>query len=408
MIAHAPIITTKNDFVFLKSRFEMQKPIPYFPSELWYRFPEPYANHLSLRADAFAPTALLVAMFTGENLLVRGAISPLLAYNLLEYRNIYHSWQPNLFKKVDIKYELLEQSSPPQGNTAVATAFSGGVDSFYTLWAHRPENQSIVEAQITHGLFVHGLDLRLADEVSYNIAAQAYSKLFKELGLELIQAATNAYQFSEFRINWTMFFGTPLIGAALCLNSLIRQFYVPSSFSDFNIIPYGSSPLIDHLLSTESTNIVHHGASISRTEKTIILTNWPATFHKLRVCANKVRMNGLNNCGTCHKCYRMITLLDLLKALPNYSNFPKKMTPIPYVHWGLLNTLDPVTAKELRNKAASTGKIQVAFGIQVALIIDFCVDRVIGVLKKILSEERLYQLKRKVYKPETSLLEREK
>jgi len=91
MIAHAPIITTKNDFVFLKSHFEMQKPIPYFPSELWYRFPEPYANHLSLRADAFAPTALLVAMFTGENLLVRGAISPLLAYNLLEYRNIYHS-----------------------------------------------------------------------------------------------------------------------------------------------------------------------------------------------------------------------------------------------------------------------------------------------------------------------------
>ena len=83
------------------------------------------------------------------------------------------------------------------------------------------------------------------------------------------------------------------------------------------------------------------------------------------------------------------------------------MTPISYIHWGLLNTLDPLTAKELRNKAASSGKIQVAFGIQLALIIDFCVDWVIGIFKKLLSEERLYQIKRKIYQPETNLLEGE-
>jgi len=408
MIIHTPTKTIKDGQVYIASRFELETSLPYLPDELWYRFPERYANDISLRADAFAPTALLVAMYTGENLLVRGVISPRLAYSLLEYRTIYHSWQPDLFKKVDIKYELLEQPSPPQGNTAVATAFSGGVDSFYTLWAHRPENQPIVEAQITHGLFVHGLDLRIADEANYNIAAQAYGKLFEELGLELIQAATNAYQFSEFRINWTMFHGAPLIGAAMCLHPLIRQFYVPSSFSDYNdLIPYGSTPLIDHLLSTESTNIVHHGTSISRIEKTTILTEWSTTFHKLRVCANKVRMNGLNNCGTCHKCYRMITLLGLLDALPNYSNFPQKMTLASYLHWGLLNTLDPLTAKELRNKAASSGKIRVAFGIQLALIIDFCVDHIIAVFKKFLSEEHLYQLKRKIYTPEANVLEKE-
>ena len=406
MIIHTPTKIIEDGQVRIAAHFEMKKTLPFMPHELWYRFPQQYDEHISLRADAFVPTALLVAMYAGEDLQVRGTISPKLAYNLLEYREIFHSWYPKLFQRVDIRYEHLEASPKPSGETAVVTAFSGGVDSFYTLWSHLPQNQPIPEARVTHGLFVHGLDLRLDDEENYRAAAEPYSQMFEELGLELIQASTNAYQFSEFRINWTMFHGAPLIGAALCLSPFLRQFYIPSSFSDYNdLIPYGSTPLIDHLLSTEVTHIVNHGTNISRTEKTKVLVHWPVTYHKLRVCSNKTRLQGLNNCCTCHKCYRMIVLLDLLDALPDYNNFCKKIPPRAYFHWGLLNTLDPLTARELRKSALVSGRVGMALGIHLAIVIDAITDWAVKLLKKTLSRERLYQLKRTIYQPESNFSE---
>ena len=89
-------------------------------------------------------------MYAGEDLTIKGEISASLAYNLYEYREIFYTWYPKLFRQVNISFEKTISPSRPVGN-AVATALSGGVDSFYTLWAHLPENQSIPDARLTHG-----------------------------------------------------------------------------------------------------------------------------------------------------------------------------------------------------------------------------------------------------------------
>ncbi len=402
MIVHSPTKTIKDGQVHIASRFELDTSLPYLPDELWYRFPEKYAEKIFQRSDAFAATGLLMAMYTGEDLKIRGTISPKLAYNLFEYRNIYHTWYPDFFKKVDIQYDHLEPSPQFNDKTAVATAFSGGVDSFYTLWAHRPENQPIVEAQITHGLFVHGLDLRLADEANYNLAAQAYSQLFKELGVELIQAATNAYQFSEFRINWTMFNGVPLIGAALLLSPWMRRFYTPSGLPFYRKhIPHGTSPVLDYLLSTEATELIHHGASVSRYDKVAALVTWPASYHKLRVCSDKTQMSGLENCSACHKCYRTMILLEQFDALPNYNNFSSKLMPKDYLRWGALTHLNLDIAITARNRAFQNGRIAMAFWMQTAILLRIFSKLLVASVKKLISKERLYRLKRIIYKPET-------
>ncbi|MBE9523907.1 MAG: hypothetical protein IMY76_02330 [Chloroflexi bacterium] len=111
MIVHTPTKIYKDGNIILASRFEMQKSIPYLPQELWYRFPEHYAEYLSPRVDAFVPTALLVAMYAGEKLRVQGKISPRLAYNLFEFRDVHHSFDSKLFHKVDISYDILSQHS---------------------------------------------------------------------------------------------------------------------------------------------------------------------------------------------------------------------------------------------------------------------------------------------------------
>ena len=402
MIVHAPVKTVEKEQVCVAARFEMQKPIAYLPSSLWYRFPEGIADRINARADAFAPTALLVAMYAGEDLRICGEISPQLAYHLYEYLEVYHSWFPKLFKRVKIQYEQFAEPVPHREERVVGTAFSGGVDSFYTLWAHIRQNQPILSAQVTHGLFVHGLDLRLDDKKNYQTTADVYDEVFRELGLELIQASTNAYQFSEFRINWTMFFGAPLIGAALLLGPWMQRFYVPSGMPSYTrLFPQGSSPLIDHLLSTESTEIVHHGSALSRHEKTSAVSAWTASHHKLRVCADKMRMHGVVNCCSCHKCYRTMVLLELNESLFYYNNFPRRMTFVDFIRWGALMPLNPDIESGIRNLAFRKGYIWIGFWMQIAILVYGIQKTVNYVVKSLLSREQLFRLKRKVFNPES-------
>jgi hypothetical protein len=402
MILHSAVKSLEDGQICVAAQFEMQRPIAYLPSSLWYRFPERYVDRLNSRADAFAPTALLVAMYAGEDLYIHGEISPRLAYHLREYRDVFHAWYPKTFKRVDVQYELPASLAVLDGERAVGAAFSGGVDSFYSLWSHLAQNQSIREARATHGLFVHGLDLRLDDDANYRSAADVYSRMFDKLGLELIEASTNAYQFSEFRINWTMFFGAPMIGAGLLLGPWMGRFYVPSGMPSYRgLFPQGSSPLIDHLLSTEATEIVHHGSSVSRYEKVVALSSWAVTYDKLRVCSDKTRPYGLGNCCTCHKCYRTMILLEIQGVSNDYKAFSRKMNPIDFLRWGALLPLNLNIESEIRNLAFRKGRIWIGVWLQVAMILYVFQKVTLGLFKNFLSEEQLFRLKRKIFIPES-------
>ena len=112
MIVHTPTLTKDSGEICIASRIELQKPLPYLPEELWYRFDEKHEDRLSPRSDAFAATALLVAMYAGEDLTIRGPLSPKLAYGLFDYRNVFNSWRPKLFKMVGIHFDQLKEVPP--------------------------------------------------------------------------------------------------------------------------------------------------------------------------------------------------------------------------------------------------------------------------------------------------------
>ncbi len=405
MIVHPPTLTENSGEICIASRFEMEAPLPYLPKTLWYRFDKMNQEWLSPRSDGFAATALLVAMYAGEDLTIRGPLSPKLAYGLLDYRNVFHAWKPNLFKMVKIHFDQLEEVPQNSGQTGVATAFSGGVDSFYTLWSHLPQNQGIPEARVTHGLFVHGLDLRLDDETNYRTTAQKYAELFNNLGMELILASTNAYLFSEFRIDWVYFHGAPMIGASLLMSQFLRRFYIPSGFPSYTkLIPLGTSPLTDHLLNTETLDVIHHGAATSRFEKLSALVEWPVTYHHLRVCANKERLNIMQNCSSCHKCYRTMTILEILDSIQKYNNFTQKLTTLDYLRWGLFTHLNIRHARDIQNKAIEARKYKMIILIMVAIILRKIKKIFLRVFMGMLSREQIYRIKRKVFKPESEIL----
>lgn len=387
--------------ITVAARVETQASVPNLPKDLWYRFPEKYEPNLSVQADGFAATALLVAMYTGEDLSIRAPISPKLAYGLLEYRNIFHGWLPKLFQMVDIRYEKVKIAAGGNKVKGVGSAFSGGVDSFFTLWSHLAENQPIVEARITHGLFLHGYDLRLDEAAPYQAIARKYSALFNKYGLELILASTNAYQFAEFRVDWALINGAPLIGAALLMSPLLQRFYIPSWTRYNEITPQGTSPLTDHLLSTDHFDIVHQGASISRFEKISILSHWPDTYDLLRVCSNKQQSAELKNCSACHKCYRTMASLSILNALPKYGTFDQKLSLGDFFHWGIQTHMDIGMARDNRNKALKVGKIGLGLGVELAILINIVVKITVKTIKFFLPGKILYQIKRNLFKPES-------
>jgi len=402
MILHPPTLTKDSGNICMASRIEMENPLPHLPETLWYRFDTRYEEWLSPRSDGFAATALLVAMYAGEDLTIYGPLSPKLAYGLSEYRNVFHAWKPELFKRVEIHFDQLESVPKESSQIGVATAFSGGVDSFYTLWSHLAENQVIPDARLTHGLFIHGLDLRLDDPENFRTVAQKYKDLFSGLGLELILAATNAYLFSEFRIDWVYFHGAPTIGAGLLLSPFLQRLYIPSGYPSYTkLVPNGVSPLTDHLLNTETLDIIHHGAKTSRYEKLSVLVNWPVTYHSLRVCSDKKRLDILQNCSSCHKCYRTMTVLEILNSLENYRNFSHKLSMGDYIRWGLFTHLNIRHARDIRGHAWKARKYKMAIFIQVAIILRKVNKFFVSLIKGILTKEQLYRIKRKVYKPES-------
>lgn len=400
MILHNPIIKKSKDQVIISSRFEMLTALPDLPQDLWYRFQGQYETCLSLRADGFAATALLMAMYAGENLTIRAPISPKLAYGLIEYRNVFHTWLPKIYHMVDVNYEHVEKPLQNPNRAVVAAAFSGGVDSFFTLWSHLPENQSIPEARITDGLFIHGYDLRLDEEEVFQALAQKYSIMFRNLGLNLILCSTNAYQFSQFRIDWSLFHGAPLIGAALLLSPFLQRFYIPAGYAYDELIPQGSSVLVDHLLSTENVDVVHHGASTNRFQKISVLSNWSVTYEHLRVCAHKHQSREKVNCSRCHKCIRTMAALTILNALPNYTTFSPRLTILDYLRWGLQSHMSPIFAGEIQKRAWKSRKFIMAFQVWIALSINRVVVFPTALIKRFLPNELLYQIKRKLLKPE--------
>src|SRR5690606_29425499 len=104
----------------------------------------------------------------------------------------------------------------------------------------------------------------------------------------------------------------------------LAKVLIPSTHPYRDILPWGSSPLTDHLWSTEQVRIVHDGAEATRVEKlTELLVHEPLAMQHLRVCT--MNDGGLENCGRCNKCIRTMLTLELVGRLASDPSFPSTL-----------------------------------------------------------------------------------
>jgi hypothetical protein len=337
VIIHHPEIVLSQGEVTISAKVEFDQVGTNTPDNLWIKFPEKYAKWISPRGDGFLCSLLLIGMYYQEDIEVRGEVSPLLAYNIPVVIKLYHQVWPTLFKQIDVRFSSIKSFESNQGDHwGVGTAFSGGVDSSFTLWSHLPGNQSIPSALITHGLFLHGFDILLSQPDYYDRLRKLYTDLFQRLNLELITASTNIYSFYEFRVDWAVAYCPPLIGAAMHLGRLLNRFYVPSSRSAINDISSGL-PVITlstvHLLSTENLKSILHNPAFAREEKIDRIRSWPEIQGTLRVCAELIKPVEHINCSFCAKCLNLMAYLEIVGDLHKFASFHKPFRPIYFFRW---------------------------------------------------------------------------
>jgi hypothetical protein len=324
MIVHSPEIVRRDEQTIVWSRVELAQKRADFPDYLWYSIPNRYASYISLQSDAFLIPALLAAMGFGEDIQVRGTISPRLAYLLEEYQFILSFRFPKDLRQVEIIYQRLEQAVvQPQ---AVGAPFSGGVDSLFTLWSHLPQNQSIPCFQISHLLFVHGFDIFNANRSAYPQLFTRYQSALLQMGVELVPLETNLVSAIIPRRNFAYFYSPILAGCAHFLAGLFKRFFIPSSWSYDQLQKRAScsSPLTDRLLSSDTLDIIHHGATRPRVEKIREICDWEFAHTYLRVCPH----SGLGdssemstNCSRCEKCLRTMIPIYALGRMEKFSTF---------------------------------------------------------------------------------------
>lgn len=323
MIIHLPEILQQEKHTLLWSRIEWQKDRNTFPNLVWFRVPNPFGKYLTVQSDPFLIPILLAAMFLGEDIEVRGTISPKLAYHLKEYQHIFHFRFPKLLQPVTIEYQhLAPLEVTPMG---VGTTFSGGVDSLFTLWKHLPTNQTIPDYQVTHAIFIHGFDILPGAQANYQCLYDRFLPWTQKLGVCLIPIETNIVSLTHLRLPLSYFLGPHIIATGQALGGLFHRFYIPSSWDYFHLAKkaYSSDPLVDPLLSTDTLEVINHGTTHRRVEKVAEIANWELPHNILWVCQEHRFETPTWNCSWCEKCIRTMIPLYALGKLDQFRTFAK-------------------------------------------------------------------------------------
>lgn len=276
---------------------------------LWYRVPQADASALSPNCDPFVVATVLLAMGKASQLIIHGEVSPSLLRNLEEFQVAWASWLPQLSvvpMVVDIEREPIIHRAEP----VAISAFSGGVDSSYTVFRHATGQIGRRTQSLKAGLFVHGFDIPLGQANAFEQAQQRAMRMLSSVNVALIPMATNFRKVMAPHIAWENGFGTAISSCLLMLQGGFSTGLIPSSYSYRTLaFPYGSNIVTDALLGSQAYTIIHDGAEKGRFLKINTLINWPEALNDLRVCWQGEQKD--RNCCQCEKCIRTILTFRL-------------------------------------------------------------------------------------------------
>ena len=258
--------------------------------------------------DGFVFGIIFYAMSLGQDLHVHGAMSFDALASLHEFQEAWHLWKPRKYKIITIFPEEIVEYLPQRNGDKALAAFSGGVDSLFSILRHNTKKLGNASYPLHHSvLMVHGFDVPLSSPQMLEALRLRTRPFLDELNLKLLTIRTNLKEVNL--QDWEDSFMSQL---ACCMHQYADSFAyaIVGSSEPYNalILPWGSNPVTDYLLSNKAMRLVHDGAGYSRTEKVEQIAKHKTATEVVKVCWEGEESH--KNCGHCEKCVR--TLLNFM------------------------------------------------------------------------------------------------
>jgi hypothetical protein len=285
------------------------------PREVWFRFSGVEQAPTSA-AEALTVALLAPCMYAAEHLKVYGALSWTLARNLESAQDVLTAWYPRLTAINVLASQFTRVWRGIRRGTGSACCFTAGVNSWYSLLKH--------DARVSHLLLVRGFDRSLASDTAWQTHRARIARVANRLEKRLVTCETNLRDVIDPMRGAAAFWDEYLQGSALAAVGLLLQrevgeLIVPAVHTYQRLQPWGSSPLLDPLWSSDRLTVAHDGCEASRAEKVAYLATSEAALETLHVCEEQDV-----NCGTCEKCVATQMSLRNAGALERAATFPNR------------------------------------------------------------------------------------
>ncbi len=265
--------------------------------------------------DAIEPldtaVGLLPAMATGRPLQLERRCAAEERTSLESLQARFCAWTEDSLQHVPILDGARTAEPKRRPGRRVASFFSGGVDSWYTLLKRQQE--------IDLPVMVHGFDVPLSRPELWARRQQVLANALRSIGKPYVVVRTNLREFSDPLVAWPWYHGAALAAVARVLTPFADRSYVASSFSLEHLIPWGSHPATDWLWGTPGLRIEHDGCEANRLEKVARIAESPAALGSLRVCWQNI--DSPYNCSVCRKCVMTQLALAAVGALDRATTF---------------------------------------------------------------------------------------
>ncbi len=120
-------------------------------------------------ADAFVLGSIAVFMHRREPMRIEAPVTRRLLSGLEEWQRAWSRWSPATYAAIDVTAEEVLVGYPT--SASAVTAFTGGVDSTYTVHRHQTGAAENATADLRAAVFVHGFDIPLEDVEGFEASA---------------------------------------------------------------------------------------------------------------------------------------------------------------------------------------------------------------------------------------------
>ncbi len=289
---------------------------------VWFSVAPDWAKYLDAdNLDPFVIAALPLALRLGDPIYAAARVSARLLFALNTAVPALVAQTGGDYRPIKVRVaQAVDYAPPPPYSRAVATGFSGGIDSFAVLADHLGPVVPPAH-RLTHLLFNNVGAFGAGGANAFLQQYPALHECARQLHLPVVAVDSNLTELHGHE-SFVRDHAFRNIAAALVLQSLIGTFLYAAGTRYEDCFVRGPTTLLDAWdpvllphLSTERLRVVSVGGQYSRVQKTELVAGFPLSHRYLRVCASSP---DVRNCSTCWPCIRTLLTLELLGHLEAY------------------------------------------------------------------------------------------